>query len=201
VHADSKTYGSSSFVFRAVTLAANELHVLRAKRKLTRVGGKLIRVVAVCLAVVTVAAGCENSPETLIGFPGGGGGAVTQAQASGDWSFTVTKTQTLACTGGSLADGQAIVVHLDVQSDGTVTAATSTWQNPGSGALLPASGSVRLADGVTDVILSSGSSGMELRGTLSSNGTFSGTLTDPAAGFSPMFSTGGCEYSAPGTKA
>jgi hypothetical protein len=41
---------------------------------------------------------------------------------------------------------------------------------------------------------------MELRGTMTSVGTFTGTLTDPAPGFSPMFSVGGCEYTASGTK-
>jgi hypothetical protein len=163
----------------------------------------VIRVVVGCLAVIAVAAGCENSPQTLIGFSGGGGGAVTQAQASGDWSFTLTKTTTLACSGGSLADGSVVVVHLNVQSDGTVTSASSSWQTPSSAALLPVSGTVRLSDGVTDLILSSGSpnNGMELRGTISSTNTFTGTLTDPAAGLSPMFSAGGCEYNAPGSKA
>ena len=161
----------------------------------------MIRVVVSCLAVITVAAACENSVNPLIGF-NGGGGAVTSLQASGDWSLTLTKTTTLACSGGSLADGQVIALHLNVQTDGTVTAASSTWRNPSSGALLPVSGTVRLSDGVTDLILSSGASnGMELRGTIASTGNFTGTLTDPGAGLSPMFSTGGCEYNAPGSKA
>jgi hypothetical protein len=42
---------------------------------------------------------------------------------------------------------------------------------------------------------------MELRGTMTATSTFTGTLTDPAPGFSPMFSVGGCEYSTSGTKA
>jgi hypothetical protein len=161
----------------------------------------LIRVVARCLAVIAVATACETSVDNLIGFPGGGGGAVTQAQASGDWSLTLRKTTTLACSGGSLADGQILVAHLSVQSDGTVVA--SSWQTPSNGAVLPASGTVRLSDGFSDLILSSasGGSGMELRGTVTSSATFTGTLTDPAPGLSPIFSTGGCEYTANGTKA
>ncbi len=161
----------------------------------------MIRVVAGCLALVVVAASCETSTDPLLGFPGGGGGAVTQAQASGTWSLTLTKTTTLACASGALADGSVITVNLTVLSDGTA-ATTSSWRSPSSGALLPLSGSVRLADGVTDLILSSGgSTGMELRGTVSSTGTFSGTITDPAPGFTPVYGTGGCEYSAPGAKA
>ena len=159
----------------------------------------MIRVVAVGLAVISVAAACENSADPLLGFPGGGGGAVTQAQVAGTWNLTLTKTTTLACTGGALADGSVIPVGLSVQSDGTATT-TSTWRSVTSGALLPVSGTVRFSDGFTDLILSSGNSGMELRGTMTSSGTFSGTITDPAPGFNTVYGTGGCEYNAPGTK-
>ena len=160
----------------------------------------MIRVVARCLAVIAVATACETSVEHLIGTSGGGGGAVTQAEASGDWSLTLRKTTTLACSGGSLPDGQILAVHLSVQSDGTVTA--SSWQNPSTGAVLPVSGTVQLSDGATTLTLSSGGgSGMELRGTITPSATFTGTLTDPKAGLSPMFSSGGCEYTASGTKA
>jgi len=159
----------------------------------------LIRVVFVGLAVICVAAACENSTDPLLGFPGGGGGAVTQAQASGTWTLSLTKTTTLACTGGALADGSIIPVNLSVQSDGTATN-TSTWRSVTSGALLPVSGSVRFSDGFTDLILSSGGSGMEMRGTVTSSGTFTGTITDPAPGFNPVYGTGGCEYNAPGSK-
>ena len=124
---------------------------------------------------------------------------MTQAQASGTWTLSLTKTTTLACTGGALADGSIIPVNLSVQSDGTATN-TSTWRSVTSGALLPVSGSVRFSDGFTDLILSSGASGMEMRGTVTSSGTFTGTITDPAPGFNPVYGTGGCEYNAPGSK-
>lgn len=160
----------------------------------------MIRLVISCLAVISVAAACENSTDPLLGFPGGGGGAVTQAQASGTWSLTLTQTTTLACTGGALANGSIIPVNLVLQSDGTA-AATSTWRSASSGALLPLSGTVRFSDGFTDLILSGGgSSGMELRGTISSGGSFNGTITDPAPGFTPVYGASGCEYSSPGTK-
>ena len=159
----------------------------------------MIRLVVSCLAVMSVAAACENSTDPLLGFPGGGGGAVTQAQASGTWSLTLTRTTTLACTGGALANGSVIPVNLVLQSDGTA-APTSTWRSATSGALLPLSGTVRFTDGFTDLILMSGSSGMEVRGTITSNGTFSGTITDPAPGLTPVYGTGGCEYNSPGTK-
>ncbi|HJP59945.1 MAG TPA: hypothetical protein VJ865_08090 [Gemmatimonadaceae bacterium] len=160
----------------------------------------MIRIIVSCLAIISVAAACENSTDPIFGFPGGGGGAVTQADASGTWSLTLTQTSTLACTGGALANGSIIPVNLIVQSDGAA-ASTSSWRSATSGALLPLSGSVRFTDGFTDLILTSGgSTGMELRGTITTNGTFSGTLTDPAPGFTPVYGAGGCEYNAPGTK-
>lgn len=162
----------------------------------------MIRAVASRILLIAVTAGCETSATGLIGFPGEGGGVITQAQASGTWSFTLRKTTTFACTGGSFADGQVLVTLLNVQSDGSVTGATSSWQNPATGGLLPASGRVTLSDGITDLFLtsSSGTNGMELRGTLTSAGAFTGTLTDPAPSLGPMFSTGGCEYTAAGLK-
>ena len=159
----------------------------------------MIRLVISCLAVISVAAACENSTDPLLGFPGGGGGGVTQAQAAGTWSLTLTRTTTLACTGGALASGSVIPINLVLQSDGTA-ATTSTWRSATSGALLPLTGTVRFTDGFTDLILMSGSSGMEVRGTITSNGTFSGTITDPAPGLAPVYGTGGCEYNSPGTK-
>jgi hypothetical protein len=162
-----------------------------------------LRTIGFCLAVLVSTGACENSAGTLIGIGGQGGGAITQTQAAGDWSFTVRKTTTLACSGGSLADGQVLTVHMDVLSDGSLNATTSSWQNPPTTVIRPLSGSVRFTDGFADLFLSSATgsaSGMELRGTIGSNGTFSGTLTDPAPGFSPMFSAGGCEYSTNGTK-
>lgn len=160
----------------------------------------MIRLVASCLVVIAVSAACENSTDPLLGFPGGGGGAVTQAQASGNWSMTLSKTSTLACSGAVLADGSVLSLTLSIQSDGTA-AASSTWRSPSSGAILPLSGNVSFTNGVTDLVLSSGgSTGMELRGTMSSTGSFTGTITDPAPGFTPVYGTGGCEYNAPGTK-
>jgi hypothetical protein len=193
-------YVTSSPAFQNVALTANELHVLPVKRKLIKLGGMLIRLVASCLLVIAVSAACENSTDPLLGFPGGGGGAVTPAQASGNWSMTLTRTTTLGCTGAVLANGSVLTLSLAIQGDGSA-ASSSTWRSPPSGAVLPLSGSVNLTDGATDLILTSGgSTGMELRGTMSSTGTFTGTITDPAPGFTPVYGTTGCEYSAPGSK-
>ena len=164
-----------------------------------------MRPITLALTLLVLTAACENSTDPLLfGQGGGGGGAITQAQAAGDWSFTVTKTTTLACTGGSLADGSRLTAHLDVLADGTVNGPTSLWQHPPTTVVFPLSGSVTLTSGATDLTMSAGSgssSGMELIGTITPTGTFSGTLHDPAAGLSPMFSAGGCDYSAAGTKA
>src|SRR5688572_28493808 len=78
--------------------------------------------------------GCEASTDPLDGVGGGPppGGAITQAQASGDWVFTLDRTNTTACSPGSLPDNQLIVAHLDVISNGTNTGSllgtTSGWR-------------------------------------------------------------------------
>ena len=163
-----------------------------------------MRSIVTCLALLTVvAAACENSADPFIGLTGGGGGAITQTQAAGDWSFTLRKTATLPCTGGSLPDNQVLTAHVDVLADGRLSATTSSWATSPAGSVGPLTGTVRLSDGFSDLILSASSgsaAAMELRGTITSVGTFTGTLTDPAPGFSPMFSVGGCEYTASGTK-
>jgi len=164
-----------------------------------------VRPITLTMTLLAIATGCENSKNPfLFGIGGGGGGAITQAQATGNWSFTVRKTTTLPCTGGSLADGSVLTAHLDVQTDGTLITSTSNWQNPPSTVVFPLRGAVALSTGAADLIFSGGGasgSGMELRGTITPTGTFTGTLTDPGAGLTPMFSAGGCEYSTSGTKA
>lgn len=160
-----------------------------------------MRRIVLCLAVLAFSSACENTTDPIFGV-GTGGNAITQAQASGNWSFTLQQTTTLACT-GALSNGQILTVHLDIASDGTVNAGTSTWQNPPTTLLRPVTGSIRFSDGFADLFLSSSggsSSEMELRGTMTSSATFSGTLTDPAPGFSPIFGSSGCEYTATGTK-
>lgn len=164
-----------------------------------------MRRIIACITVVTFVAACENSNDPIGGIGGNGGtGAVTQAQASGNWSVTLRRTTTLPCTGGSLPDNQILTTHFDVLTNGTLTTATSTWQNPPTTVVRALSGAIRFTDGFTDLFLfpsaTNTSSGMELRGTLTSAGSFSGTLTDPAPGLTPVFSSGGCEYTATGTK-
>jgi hypothetical protein len=153
--------------------------------------------------VLVFTSACETTTDSIFGIGGGGGGAVTQAQVAGDWSFTLTRTTTLACTGGAMPDGQVITAHIDVGTDGTLNTTTSSWESPPSTFIRPLSGAVRFTDGVTDLIMSSSAgsaSAMELRGTISSSGTFAGNLTDPGAGFSPVFGTSGCEFTATGAK-
>ena len=151
-----------------------------------------------CLALVVFIAGCETSTDPFIGF--GGTPGITQTQATGNWSFTVTRTSALGCTGGSLASGQTLTATLDLLTDGTI-ASTSFWQNPPSTIVRPLSGAVNLGSGITDLFLaaSAGSTAaMELRGTMTSVGSFSGTLTDPAPGSFQVF--GACSYTATGNK-
>ena len=152
-----------------------------------------------CLTILASVAACETSTNPLDGILGGGGG-LTAAEASGNWTFTVQRTSTFPCTGG-LTNGQTIAGHLDVQSDGTLST-NSTWQNPISGAVEPLTGSVGLSAGNLDLVFAAGSSAMELfPGTMTSTGSIvSATITDPAAGFSGVFPPDACQYTATATK-
>ena len=158
-----------------------------------------MRHIVLCLTLLASAAGCENSTDPFIGF--GGGRGVSQADATGNWSFTLHPATTPACASGSLADGQLLTVHLDVLSDGTVASATSSWQNPPTTAVRPISAGsfVTLSSGFTDLFLAASTGGeMELRGTMTSGGSFSGTVSDPNPGKFPVF--GACTYTTTGTK-
>ena len=157
-----------------------------------------MRSIVLCLALLASVAACETSTDPFIGF--GGTPGITQAQATGNWSFAVTRTSTLGCTTGSLTDGQVLTASLDVLADGSL-ATTSFWQSPASTIVRPLSGAINLGTGITDFFMSasSGSSAaMELRGTMTSNGSFTGTLTDPAPGSFQVF--GACSYTAAGNK-
>lgn len=155
-----------------------------------------MRSIAIVLGLFVLTAACEQSKDPFL-FGIGGSGGLTQAQASGNWSFVVTQSA-LACASGSLANGQAIATNLDVLADGSLST-SSFWQSPLSTASLSLTGSVTLGTGITDLFLTSTAGAeMELRGTVTSTGTFTGTLTDPAAGFLPVFSA--CAYTVTGTK-
>ena len=157
-----------------------------------------MRSTPLCLTLLVSLAACETSTDSIIGTPGGGG--LTTAQASGNWSFTVQRTSALACTSGSLANGQVLTARLDVLSAGTL-ASTSSWQNPPTTLVRPLSGTVALSTGLSDLFMfaSAGSNAaMELQGTMSAAGSFVGTLSDPAAGSFQVF--GACSYTVAGTR-
>lgn len=156
-----------------------------------------MRRITLGLTLIVLTAACENTNDPFL-FGIGGSGGLSQTQATGNWSFTVHPTNALACASGSLADGQAVTTHLDVLTDGSLSTASS-WQSPLSTTVLSLSGSISLGSGVTDLFLSSSAgSAMELRGTMTSAGSFTGTLTDPEAGFLPVFAA--CVYTTTGTK-
>jgi hypothetical protein len=159
----------------------------------------------VCLCLLVLAAACENSTDPFIGIGGNGGSAITPAQATGNWSFRVQRTTNLPCS-AALANGQVIAVHLDVLSDGSVNSTTSSWQNPISGAVQPITGTVGLSNGALNLTFAAPAVGngaaMELApATMTPGGAVTGgTLTDPAAGFSQVFGSDGCQYSTTATK-
>jgi len=158
------------------------------------------------VALATVLTACEGTTDPFGGVGGGGGGngAITQAQASGDWSVTLRRTTTLSCSGGSLPENQVLLLHLDVINNGTLTTATSTWRGLPPATVRALAGTVNFTSGSTNLTLFSSATnttvGMELSGVLRADGTFSGTVVDPAAGLTPVFSGNGCEYSATGVK-
>ena len=152
-----------------------------------------------CLTTIVLFGACENSANPLGGFLSGGG-SLTATQATGNWRFTLTRTTTLACSTPALASGSVINSHLDVLSDGTV-GTTSSWLNPISLAVEPLSGSVNLTNGAVRLTFALSARAMELfPGTMTSSGTVAGTITDPAAGLSPVFASDGCQYSVSGVK-
>jgi hypothetical protein len=162
-----------------------------------------VRPTAIALTLLFLTAACETSTDPFFGSGGGAGSPVTAAEVSGNWSFTVNHNTTFPCTGGSIPDGTVLTATVNVLTDGTVNGASSFWRTPAT-SNFPLSGSVLLSSGAADLFLSGGNgtgSSMELIGTMSPTGSFAGTLHDPAAGFSPIFSASGCDYSAAGTKA
>ncbi len=155
------------------------------------------------VALTALVTGCEASTDPLggVGGLGPGGGAITQAEASGDWSFTLRRT-TASCSSGSLPDNQVILALLDVINNGTLTTSTSSWRTSPGTTVRGLDGTLRFTDGIGNLILrgSTANTGMELRGTLTSAGAFTGTVSDPAAGLFPVFGSGLCEYTATGVK-
>jgi len=154
------------------------------------------------LSSVLVFAACENSTDPLGGIINGGGGTLTAAQATGDWTFNVTVNSTLPACSNNLTT-QAVTGHLDVQTSGTL-ALTSSWTDPLSNTAEPLRGSVILSSGVADLLFAdpsvSSTAQMEFSGTMTATGSLSGTLTDPESGFTQVFGTGGCTYTVNGQK-
>jgi hypothetical protein len=159
-----------------------------------------VRRLVLCLTAIVLFGACETSTNPLDGLLGGGG-ALTQAQATGNWSLTVQGTTTFPACTNPLANGSVITAHLDAGTDG-VLSATSSWLNPISAVVLPLTGSVNLTNGATDLHFAggTGSAQMELLGTMTASGTLSGTLRDPEPGFTQVFGTGGCEYTVNGVR-
>lgn len=154
-----------------------------------------MRQTLLCLCLLVTAVACETSTDPFTGFEGTGG--LSQAQAAGDWTFTVRPGS--LCGPGSLANNTQLTAHLDVLVTGSVAPATSFWQNPPATVLRPLTGTITLTSG--NVLLTlGGSSGsaMEMQGTMAAAGSFSGTLSDPSPGSRPVFSV--CSYTATGNK-
>jgi hypothetical protein len=162
-----------------------------------------VRRVVLYLTTIVLFGACESSTDPFGGFIDGGGGAITQAQATGNWSFAVQRTTTFPACTNPLADGTAIAARVDVATDG-VLVGTSSWLDPIIGGAHALSGSVNLTNGASILHFAAphvrSGAQMEMTGTMTASGTFTGTLRDPEPGFSQVFGTGGCEYSVGGIK-
>lgn len=155
-----------------------------------------MRSTVLCLTLLVALSACETSTDPFIGI---GGSGPTAAQVTGNWAFTLHPSP--SCGSGSLPDGQILTARLDVLADGTVTNATSTWQT--AGIFGTVTGFVNLTSGVTTpplTLTATAGSAMELAGTFTSAGSFSGTVTDPKAGSFTVFSASLCSYSTTGVK-
>jgi len=152
------------------------------------------------IAILAATAGCETSTDPIIG-EGGGGGALTTANVNGTWSFTLQRTSAFACT-SALASGSVISARIEVLANGQLTT-PSNWTNPNTGGIQTLSGTVNMTTGALDLIFGAAvNTAMELfPGTMNASGTITGaTITDPAAGFSQVYGTGGCQYTATASK-
>ena len=159
-----------------------------------------MRRLVLCLTAIVLFGACETSANPLDAIIGGGG-SLTQAQATGNWSLTLQPTTTFPACTNPLANSSLISTHLDVGTDGVLTG-SSSWLDPISSAVRILSGSVNLTNGATDLHFAGGSTSaqMELLGTMTASGTLSGTLRDPEPGSTQVFGTGGCEYTVSGIK-
>ncbi len=119
---------------------------------------------------------------------------------SGEWTFVLDRT-TATCPSGSLPDNQVLLAHLDVLSNGSLTTVTSNWQAP-PGVIRGLDGGVSFTTGFATLILrgSASNTAMELAGTFTSDGDFTGGLSDPRAGSFPVFSSGSCAYTVTGVR-
>src|SRR4026207_1428340 len=78
---------------------ANELHPYPSERRSSNTTRRLhVRQILLCLSLLFFVSACETTTDPFFGF--GGTPGLTQAQASGNWSFTLQRTSTLGCTGG-----------------------------------------------------------------------------------------------------
>jgi hypothetical protein len=161
-----------------------------------------VRRLVLCLTTIVLFGACETSTDPLGGFIGGGG-AITQAQATGNWRFTVQRNTTFPSCTNPLADGTPITAFVDVLSDGTL-AGTSSWRDPLSALVQPLSGFIILTNGASTLHFADpgvrSTAQMEVTGTMTASGGLTGTLRDPEPGFTQVFGTGGCEYTVSGIK-
>jgi hypothetical protein len=164
------------------------------------------------LLLSTLAVACSGGTE-----PNGGGGLtrIGLSTVQGAWTFQVQPNT--ACSGGATIGTLSVSVNQsssDVGFSGGVlflNDATSTWSGGGQpGGYVTGQIALLLPGGATfNLVLGMPVNGMApspakvatIQGTLATNLTFTGTLTDPNTAdptFGPIFSIGTCTYQVTG---
>jgi hypothetical protein len=123
-----------------------------------------------CTTLLLLACGGDNA----------GPSGITAAQITGTWDMNAT-----GCLSGNLP------VRLSASSDGALTSAVNAWTNSEpAGFFRPLDGTVALATGAAEFHMWSDAShdaAMLFVGTLSADGSLTGTVADPMTGHAPVF--------------
>jgi hypothetical protein len=131
----------------------------------------LRRAIVLAAAVALAACGDDNNQPSDL----------TAADVAGIWDFTAN-----ACFSGSLP------VRLNPASDGSLAGFQNNWTTSEAtiGFILPLDGSVDFSSAGIQMNLwadNDHTQGMVITGTMTSDGLFAGSVTDPNPGFAPLF--------------
>lgn len=125
------------------------------------------------------------------------GSAVDVSVVSGVWTVTVADRSS-ACDGVDTGGTYYFEVPKSLPQTGSTAYVNGTWGSDTAGQVDSLTGNVDLSTGTVFFRLWKTTlvSGAQLDGTLTHTGEFTGTLTDPAPGYQPIFVTTTCVFPA-----